>query len=176
MKSNQLFIMLIFGIIAFIGCNDRTESNQTIGETSVGSDGIIMIADTITYNVELTNKDPEDYVSAEFLKKLETRAFIENIMAKVTNGELTAFDYFTGEKIEIQKLIKDLKKGMFKLDDFAQMQFCEEWTFDTARLVFSKQVKSIVLGYKITDKENNIKGYKPAFKIYLNHLSHANRK
>lgn len=165
MKTNLFLSIAVATLLASCSReqNTQNETDKTISPFE------ILMADTITYNLDIKNADSDDYYSAMFLERLNRNALLTSLVNDVLTGKLNAYDYFTGKKLSANEIKDILKQDDFKNDNFAQLQFQEKWTYNQSTQQLIKKVYSVVLGFEFRDDEGNLKGYKPAFKINLKH-------
>lgn len=172
-KNYKVFILLL---LILISCNNQdNKKNKTIAEKNieknVGSkknDNYTVLADTIIYDVVVKNSNTEDYWREECLKNVDRKKITDIIFKAIYEGRITAYDYFENTPFTIAEIKNLEKENDFDRDRFAQIQFKEEWLFDEINLKMEKKVTSIILGYELYDSENKVKGYRAAFKVYLN--------
>ena len=161
-------LLLSIAVATLLACCSRQHKMQNEADKIISSFEILM-ADTITYNLDIKNADSDDYYSARFLERLNRNALLTSLVNDVLTGKLNAYDYFSGQKLSQDEIKIILKQDDFKNDNFAQLQFQEKWTYNHSTQQLIKNVYSVVLGFEIRDDEGNLKGYKPAFKINLKH-------
>ena len=101
------------------------------------------------------------------LRKLDKKTLVNEIFKSVYEGKLTPYEFFNNNPYSIDdvKAIEDDPE--FSRDNIAKVQFEEAWYFDTVNQKMVKKVHSIMLAYEIYDLNGKVKGYKPAFKVYL---------
>ena len=172
-KNCKILILLL---LILISCkNQNNKKDKTIAkkqiEENVGSkknNNYTVLADTIIYGVVLKNSNPDDLWTEECLKNVDRKKITEIIFNAIYDGKITAYDYFENTPFTIAEIKNLEKENDFDRDRFAQIQFKEEWLFDEINLKMEKKVTSIILGYELYDSENKVKGYRAAFKVYLN--------
>ena len=172
-KNSKILILLL---LVMISCNNQNnKKDKTIAEKpvkeNIGSkktDNYTVLADTIIYGVVLKNSNPDDLWTEECLKNVDRKKFTDIIFNAIYEGRITAYDYFENTPFSISEIKKLEKVNEFNRDRFARIQFNEEWLFDEINFKMEKHVTSIILGYELYDNENKVKGYRAAFKVYLN--------
>lgn len=132
--------------------------------TSLGEAGIL-IADTITYDVNIINPDPQNDWTNKCLKHVNHQALSQYVFSQLKAGTLTANDFFSGlplSKKEVLSLIDEVNKKEQKI---GKIQFIEQWQIDTANQIFHKKVQSLILGIEIRSSLDEHVGYKPLFVV-----------
>ncbi|MFP4019505.1 MAG: hypothetical protein ACLFNJ_03740 [Bacteroidales bacterium] len=161
--------IIILGIIShmtFISCqNNKTPRHKAPKDTLERSYEII--ADSISYGVVIKNRDTTDTWQKKWLKNLDKQMVIDRVFEAVYEKELQPYDYFTGEKLSVKDIKKLERKKEFSRDKIGKIQFEETWNFDANNLRMVKAVKSIMLSYEVYREDSTFRGYKPAFKVYL---------
>ncbi len=168
--------ILVLLLLLLISCKhqDRNDNKTDVKKHSQENvvnkkpDNYIVIADTIIYGVVLKNTNPDDYWTEDCLKYVDRKKITDIIFKAIYAGRITAYDYYENTPFTIDEIKKIEKENEFKRDRFAQIQFKEEWLFDEKNFKMEKRVTSIILGYELYDSNNKVKGYKAAFKVYLN--------
>lgn len=172
--KNSKILILLFLIL--ISCRDQDSNNkETVTEKPLKendannkTNNYAIVADTIIYDVVIKNSNTNDYWKEECLKNVDRRKITDIIFKAIYEGRITAYDYFENTPFTIAEIKNLEKENEFGRDRFAQIQFKEEWLFDEINLKMEKKVNSIILGYELYDSENKVKGYRAAFKVYLN--------
>ena len=181
---NLISLLLIFAVI-FQSCKqdnaveNNDSNNDTVVEisipevktgnfykTDIKEGNAIVIADTITYDVEIKNNNVEDTWKEECLKHVNRKALTNIIFNAVYNKRLTAYNYRSGESMTIEE-VKTMEKE-YSRDRISKMQFIEEWFFNEEDLVFGKKVIGIMLAYEVYDYEGAVRGHSAGIVVYLN--------
>ncbi len=166
MKTLSIFLISLNLILMLNFCkrnNYETAYKNFI--TEVDTTGKILIADTIIYDVIINKKKFEDTWQDESLKNFKHQEFINYIFYKIYNHEIIPLDYITSEPIPLAEIKKLEKTEDFERGNLSRIQFQENWYIDTATMQIEKKIISIILAYSIYDNENELRGYKAAFKI-----------
>jgi hypothetical protein len=168
MKPYQPILLMLFTLV--LGCKNHTADESSKPEIiRVGSFLGTEIADTIVYDVIIRNPDPQDAWTTECLKNLKQRMLIDSVFDLVYAEKLKAFDFFTQEVLSLKEIKKIESETGYSRDLIGKIQFTERWFFDKSTRQFQKEVISLVFGYELFNSEGAVRGYKPVFKIYLNH-------
>jgi len=158
----------VVAVSVLIGCTptqEKTEKNN--GEKPL-TENYQVIADTITYSVLLKNNDPYDTWKENALKHLKREDLTDYLFEGVYKKKLTPIDFFSDQPMTIKE-IKELEKSEeFSRDRIARAQFEEIWYFNPQENKMHKQVYSIMIAYEVYNDLGEVKGYKPAFKVFLN--------
>ncbi len=165
MKNKTKIIQWVF-IISIItaGCNLKQNEPQVINLG--GDENFIVIADTIINNVVIMNPDNDEWTEY-CLRNLDKKTLVNEIFKSVYAGELIPYEFFNNEVLSIEDIKALENDSTFSRDKIAKVQFEEAWYYDSVNQKMVKKVHSIMLAYEIYNSLGEIKGYKPAFKVYL---------
>lgn len=152
--------LLVILLILF-SCAD--EKSNTKSDRS--KDHEIMVADTIVYDVIIHNLDKEDVWKEESVKNLKRDVLVDYYFNAIYNGNLIAYDFFTEEVLEKQKLREYEQSLEFDRNKVGKIQFYEQWYLDTITNQMRKHVTEMVFGYHKIDTDSQLVGYKPIFSI-----------
>ena len=168
------FVFLLF--LAF-SCSEDKNNNDNL------------LAENIEYWVEIGDPVTEEY-DQNWLEKATRKSFLEDLLAKVKNRELTAYYYMPDTLIQLEDENLDLIFGStdtsyfenefgkvepvainneLDLDAIVKLKFIEQWFFNKKTNEFTKKVKAICPMVEVYKNEKEILGYKGLFWIYLNH-------
>ena len=154
-----------FLIILVSACQLKQDKPQVV--TLGNNENYITIADTIITNVLIKNPNEDEWTDYT-LRNLNKESLVNEIFKSVYEGKLKPFEFFHNEPMQIED-IKELEKNPeFSRDKIAKVQFEEAWYFDPEEQKMVKKVISIMLAYEIYNSLGEIRGYKPAFKVYFN--------
>ncbi len=175
-----------FGYLAFLlllACGQQEEtqnhckhcplSKTAIGHSehhshdSVKENHLLMVADTITYDVTIINPDPNDEWTEECLRHVNHKALANYIFSRLKTGDLIAKDFFSGAELSNRKVKKIIEETRANEEEVGKLQFIEEWQIDTTKHIFQKKVKSIIMGKEIRSSDDKHVGYKPLFLVEL---------
>lgn len=160
-KTLQLLIILL---VFTFGCNLKQKENQAIQFGN--EENYIVIADTIINDVVVKNPNQDEWTDI-CLRNLDKKMLVDEIFKSVYSGKLIPHEFFNNEVLSIND-IKALEDDPdFNRDLIAKVQFEEAWYFDPESQKMIKKVHSIMLAYEIYNSLGEIRGYKPAFKVYL---------
>lgn len=163
-KIKSFCWIIILSIITF-GCNLNQKEHQKI---PLGTEKeFIIIADTIIDDVVIKNPNKDEWVDF-CLKNLDKKTMVDEIFKLVYSGKLIPYEFFQDTALSIDDIEKLESDPDFSRDMIAKVQFEEAWYFDPTNQKMIKKVHSIMLAYEIYNSLGEIRGYKPAFKIYLN--------
>ncbi len=157
-----LFSVILSGV--FFSCNQK---DIEVKKVDIGRENnFSVIADTIINDVLIQNPDSNEWTDY-CLRNLKKDVLVEEIFNSIYNGKLVPYEFFQDVPLEIND-IKSLENDPeFSRDRIAKVQFEEAWFFDTENHIMVKKVYSIMLAYEVYNQEGEIKGYKPAFKVYF---------
>lgn len=165
MKNKITHIIYICIIsITTLACNLNQQKPQIV---NLGDkDNYIVLADTLVSDVVILNPNNDEWTEY-CLRNLNKKTLVNEIFKAVYEGKLASYEFFNNKPFSIED-IKTLEKDPeFSRDNIAKVQFEEAWYFDSTNLKMVKKVHSIMLAYEIYDLNREVKGYKPAFKVYL---------
>jgi len=170
MMKKNLSLLLLLSLGLFNACkpgsDDQTQKPQQIQQTT--SENYEVIADTITYSVLLKNDDPYNTWQEDALKDLNREALTNYLFDAVYKNKLKPIDYFSEEALSIADVKALEAQEEFSRDRIARAQFEEIWYLAPEMNKMQKEVYSIMIAYEVYNDSGKIKGYKPAFKVYLN--------
>jgi len=126
----------------------------------------VKIANPIIYEVLVTNPNPEDNWKTECLANTNISELIKDIINAVRNGALPAFDYYDNHQLSIPELEKIISDSDL-IHKTGNIQFEEEWYWDSKKLALNKRVKKMMFGYEVFDTLGKIRGYKASFVVEL---------
>jgi len=151
-------------LTAFFACNINEPEHQKLISESEGN--FLVIADTIIDDIVILNPNNDEWTDY-CLRNLNKKSLVNEIFKSVYKEELIPYEFFNNETLSI-KDIKALEDDPeFSRDKIAKVQFEEAWYFDPINQKMVKKVHSIMLAYEIYNSLGEIRGYKPAFKVYL---------
>jgi len=157
-----LFFVIILG--AFFSCNQK---EIEIKKVDIGRENNYSVfADTIINDVLIQNPDSNEWTDY-CLRNLKKDVLVDEIFNAVYSGKLIPYEFFNNIPLEISEIESLEKDPEFSRDKIAKVQFEEAWYFDTENQIMVKKVYSIMLAYEVYNLEGEIKGYKPAFKVYF---------
>lgn len=151
-------------ISILVCCKEIKNENKS----SSGSE-MEVIADTIIYDVLLKNPNPTDEWANYCLQSLDLDQLVDYIFEGVYKKQLKPIEFFSDQDLDIKDIKLLEKEEEFSRDKIARAQFEEIWYYNKNKHIMQKHVHSIMLAYEVYNNKGEIKGYKPAFKVYLNH-------
>jgi hypothetical protein len=162
-------MMAVCLMILFTAC--RKHSTETAAsEPFVKSEmpSGIEVADTIIYQVIISNPNPDDTWTTSCLNGLNRKILVDSIFGMVYDGRLIAYNRETHEKLTLKQL-KDIEKADgFSRDKIGMIQFTEAWYLDPATRAMTKKVLAMDLGYDYYSSEGDLVGYKSLFRVEMN--------
>jgi hypothetical protein len=163
MKIKYILFSIFLGFIIY-SC---TQKEIEVKKVDIGTENNYSVfADTIVNDVLIQNPDSSEWTDY-CLRNLNKKFLVDEIFNSVYSGKLIPYEFFQDIPLEIND-IKSLEKDPeFKRDRMAKVQFEEAWFFDTENQIMVKKVHSIMLAYEVYNLEGEVKGYKPAFKVYF---------
>jgi hypothetical protein len=163
MKLKNLILMIAVSL--FLGSCKDTSKPVIVTSDDKPLHGTL-IAEPVIYDMVIKNANPDDEWAEECLMNLDRIKLVNFVFDAVYNEQLTPYDYFTDEPMNLSDL-KALEKE-FAREIVGKLQFEEEWSFDEASLQLRKKVNKLLLAYELYNSAGEIRGYKPAFYVRLN--------
>jgi hypothetical protein len=127
----------------------------------------IIIADTIIYDVTITNDNPDDLWSQQKIKDLHHETLINNIFGMIYSGKATAYNHETGEKLTAKQVENIEKEEGFSRNNIGMIQFKEAWFLKPKTAEMNKKVMSMVLGVSRYGDGGELIGHKALFRVEL---------
>ncbi|MCF8233057.1 MAG: hypothetical protein K9J27_12830 [Bacteroidales bacterium] len=167
-RQGWLLFVLFAGLL-LMGCKHpwEREKKHSIQTDSISNE-FISIADSINYGVVIKARNDADDWQKKWLRSFDRKELVDFIFEAVYSGKLQPYDYFDDKPIAIEQIKQLENKEEFERSKVGKIQFKERWYFDTNRLQMIKKVYSIMLAYEVYKENGAFRGYKPAFKVYLN--------
>lgn len=165
MENKIKIIQWVFIIsVTIAGCNLKQNEPQVV---NLGSEeNFIVIADTIVNDVVIMNPDNDEWTEY-CLRNLDKKTLVNKIFKSVYAGELIPYEFFHNKPLSIDDIKALEDDPTFSRDKIAKVQFEEAWYYDSVNQKMVKKVHSVMLAYEIYNSLGEIRGYKPAFKVYL---------
>ncbi len=143
-------------IVILVGaCHNPGKDNLPSGE-SFGK---------IIYDTYVINRDSTDSWGDECLSNFNRKKLTDKVFEAVYDGNITPYDYFSGEKITSEQIKKMETDGLFSRENISKIQFEEQWIWDDEKNEMLKQVISMTIAYDVFDNEGKSRGQKPVFKL-----------
>lgn len=160
--------MILFAIL-IMGCKHKweRESKQSIQTDSIGRE-FISIADSINYGVVVKARNNGDDWQKKWLRSFDRKELVDFIFEAVYSGKMQPYDYFEDKPLSVDQIKQLENKEEFDRSNVGKIQFKERWYFNPDRLQMVKEVHSVMLAYEVYKENGTFRGYKPAFKVYLN--------
>jgi len=119
----------------------------------------------IIYDTYVINRDSTDSWGNECLSEFSRKKLIDKVFEAVSDGKVTPYDYFTGDKITPEQIKRMETDTVFSRRNISKIQFEENWIWDDEKNVMLKQVISMTIAYEVFDNEGKSRGQKPIFKL-----------
>lgn len=154
----------IFGILAVLllclpGCEDNKSG------LSKGDANTTVWADTIIYDVLISNPDTLDEWGTTKVKDVRHKKIVDDLYAMIYSGEKKAYDYYTNKELTIAQIKEIEADERFPRNRVGKLQFTETWRYNNNNDELKKQIHSILLAYELYNDSNYLRGYKAAFYI-----------
>lgn len=155
-------------LILFTTCRKHSsEMPVPVSGVKQGMPSGIAVADTIIYQVIISNPNPDDTWTTRCLSRLNRKGLVDSIFNMVYSGRLIAVNRETHEKLTLKQL-KDLEKGDgFTRDNIGMIQFTEAWYLDPVTRTMTKKVLAMDLGYNYYSSEGDLRAYKSLFRVEM---------
>jgi hypothetical protein len=164
MNLRHLIPLILVMAMAFTGC--KKKELPAAMQRSVTTTGT-PVADTITYDVVITNPDPQDTWTAQCLSRLNRKGLVDSLFSMVYDETAIAYNFETLEKMTPAQVKKLESAEGFSRDEIGKIQFTEAWYINSTNNTMTKEVLSVVLGSNFYDSEGNLFGHKPVMRIVL---------
>jgi len=169
MLTKPFLIILILIPLCLTTCHDQGKKADTDSTPAAGGTGsVILLADTIIYDVLISNPNHDDTWATKCLSRLNRKAMIDSIFSMVYQERATAYNFETREKMTVKQVTRMESAAGFSRDNIGMIQFTEAWYLDPASANMTKSVISLVLGYNFYASDGELFGHKPVFRIDLN--------
>ena len=109
---------LLFVIALFVGACQQPQNTKLPEGEFFGK---------IIYDTYIVNRDSTDRWGDECLSEFNRKAFTDKLFNAVFAGKIIAYDYFTGEKIAVDKIREMEAQGEFSRKNISKIQFQERW-------------------------------------------------
>ena len=169
MYLKPVLIFLILIPLCLPACHDQEKKADTTISPAAGaiSKGILL-ADTIIYDVMISNPNPDDTWATKCLSRLNKKALIDSIFSMVYQDRVTAYNFETREKMTVKQVKKMESAAGYSRDNIGMIQFTEAWYLDPESAVMTKRVIQLVLGCNFYTSDGELFGHKPVLQIDLN--------
>ena len=163
MEKSRYLILFIVSILLFACKQEKKElSDNNIADKNIYT----VVADTLINDMIIKNPNDDEWTNYS-LRNLERNTLVNEIFKLVYNGKLTAHEFFSDSTLSIDDVKAIENDPEFSRDKIAKVQFEEAWYLDTIHYKMVKKVYSIMLAYEVYNLNGEIKGYKPAIKVYF---------
>ena len=147
---------ILFTVIILVGACRSPSKDKLLSGESFGK---------IIYDTYVINRDSTDSWGNECLSEFSRKKLIDKVFEAVSDGKVTPYDYFTGEKIAPKQIQKMETDNVFSRKNISKIQFEENWIWDDEKNVMLKQVISMTIAYEVFNNEGKSRGQKPIFKL-----------
>ena len=168
MHLKPVLIFLILLPLCLPACHDQDKADTTIPQAAGNSNKGILLADTIIYDVMISNPNPDDIWATKCLSRLNRKALIDSIFSMVYLERATAYNFETREKMTVKQVKKMESAAGYSRDNIGMIQFTEAWYLDPGSAAMTKRVIQLVLGCNFYTSDGELFGHKPVFRIDLN--------
>lgn len=170
-----LSLVLVFSVIS-PSCRNGTDAGKNV------------VTKRIQYDVSIRNTDPDMDWWVQNIEGANREKLIKDIIARVTSGEVKAYDFLSSKPYttdEIKKMMKridtvsverstppyDLVDTVLvteiRLSDITKLRFLEEWSMNEKTLAFTKKVAGICPMVERHTDSGELRGYKPLFWVFF---------
>jgi len=126
-----------------------------------------VIADTIIYDVNIVNRNPDDQWATQRLGHLDRELMLDNIYKLIYSGQASAFNHTTGEKLTVRQ-VEDLEHiDGFKRENVDMIQFKEVWYLNPVNKDLTKKVISMVLGTQVYGSDGQYLANRAVIRVEL---------
>jgi hypothetical protein len=166
----KIIVLIMVSVLTLMpACQRSVKDTAKPLKTSI-SDTItgIVVADTIIYEVIISNPNPDDTWATECLSGLHRRSLIDNIFSMVYKNQAVAFNHETNEKLTPRQVKQIEARDGFNRENIGMIQFTEAWYLNPESGTMTKKVLSMVLGYNFYASDGELFGHKPVFRVEMN--------
>ena len=153
------FSLLAIFFIAF-GCKEPQKPESVF----YGKGKSIVIADTITYDINLRAFDTTDYWDVEYHRYIKHELFADYFFDGLYMGLYHAFDFDTGKPLSVKDIKKVEMEEGFSRSKVTKVQIKELWLVDSSG-VFQRLPYSYTLGLELYSKQGNFLGHRALFVV-----------
>lgn len=176
MKKIALAVFLLAISVFAPSCNSGSDKGKSV------------VTKRIQYDVSIHNTDPEMDWWVQNIEGSNRDKLVKDIMAKVTAGDIKAYDFLTCKPFSAEEIKRMMKRvdtisverstppydlidtimvTEIRLNDITRLRFLEEWSINDKTLAFTKKVAGICpLAERLTDS-GEVRGYKPLFWVFF---------
>lgn len=162
-----------------MGCTQKNRTtppeHQRQATIDSTSESHIIVADTISYGVEVKSKDTSNTWQKKWLSGLKREKLVDLIFENIYEGNIQPYSYFDEQPLSKEDIKKLENKPSFDRSKVGKIQFTEIWYFNPELLTMTKEVHAMMLAYERYNADGSFRGYKPAFKVYLNQTFHIKK-
>jgi hypothetical protein len=171
MKSGLLELLLksilpVILIPFIIGCRHETQKAATQNVVADSVMGMV-VADTIIYDVTITNTDSNDTWTTKRLQNLDHKAMIDYIFDMIYAKKVMVYNHETNERLTPAQVHKLEQNEGFSREHITMVQFSEIWYMNPEQASMTKKVTSMVLGINYYTSDGELFGYEPLFRVEL---------
>lgn len=171
--AKALLFLLVLTLLSASGCKPKTETGSQTTQTTLSNDlemeeGEVSVARPIVYEVIIKPHEGLTDWEKEMVTGFQGWDMIRDLIEKVFEGEIQAYDYFTEKPMDKKQLQMLKKDPEFGARQIGRLQFTENWFYDEHQSRLRKQIHKVVFGYEDRDEQDQVLGYKAAFFIYMN--------
>ena len=170
--SMHLKPVLIFQILILLclsSCHEQVKKADTTISPATGANSQdFLLADTIIYDVLISNPNPDDPWATKCLSRLNKKALIDSIFSLVYQERATAYNFETREKMTVKQVKKMESEAGYSRDNIGMIQFTEAWYLNPESAAMTKRVIQLVLGCNFYTSDGELFGHKPVLQIDLN--------
>lgn len=167
MKTTIAVILFMSAAVIFSCRQEDSEiivSDSQLIDSTLG----IIVADTIIYDVNIVNTNPDDDWANQCLQGLDHDVLIDNIFAMIYEGSITAYDFETKEALSPRRVKRIENEEGFDRASIGMIQFTEAWYLDPDKSTMTKKVSSMVLGTNnYFTSDGTLIGPKALFRVEL---------
>jgi len=150
-------------VVLIFSCKPKTNQQVIHFDTA---ETFTVLADTIITDVVIKNPTEDEWTDYT-LRHLDKKTLVDQIFDAVYKKQLIPYDFFNNTELTIDQVKEIESDPDFSRDKIGKVQFEEKWYYDTKNNTMIKKVHSIMLAFELYNAEGEVKGYKPAFKVYF---------
>jgi|WetSurMetagenome_2_1015567.scaffolds.fasta_scaffold220955_2 hypothetical protein len=164
----QLFIVLVLLTMLNTACKNKASNAPAAYKTQITDSNLgILVADTIIYQVDIVNRNPEDTWAESCLQRLDHKSLVDHLFTLIEQNKVNVYDHLTNEKLTLKQIENMEKEPGFNRDNISMIQFKEAWYLNPETAEMSKKVISMVLGIAQYTSMKEFKGNKALFRLEM---------
>lgn len=153
----RYFGIITLLLLCLLGCEDNKPATSKVGANTT------VWADTIIYEVLISNPDTLDEWATTKVKGVLHKKMVDDLFEMIYSGKKKAYHYYTNKELPIVEIKEMEADERYTRNRVGKLQFTETWYYDINTTELKKQIHSILIAYELYNDSNQLRGYKAAF-------------